>query len=383
MEKNFFSGLQKKCIGKTVGRHLILITFVLTVFTGNLAVRAEEPETPVSEPQVTTSNVPLSQLELKSNPFDPVRKRILPGTFLKVKVNKKVFDEKLGKIENIYLKYAVSPESNQKEELTISSWYFEEAPGDLYLFAKIPTWKELKHMKDQSYWSGILFPYKADIVIDYFRNGDVINTSFSVELPDKKWALIWAFSLSLLLVLLMAWGVTEQFSANKSLSAFSIQKLILSKGGSTVSVSKTQALIWTLITIFGIIYVYRISAVCMEITPQVLLLLGIGGGTAMCAKLKAVKRNEEKPVTKTEKPKKEKKEGGETEEEGEHKHDFFKVQMLSFSAVIAVIVVIEIIKTNAFPVLSENLVFAMGISNAVYFGNKIREKKQDGQGGEN
>ena len=134
-----------------------------------------------------------------------------------------------------------------------------------------------------------------------------------------------------------------------------------------ISASKIQFFIWTVVVLFGIIYVYWMSDVILEITSQVLLLLGIGGGTAAGAKYLAVKKDEKNRSTTGDNSMADTKETS--------IHDFFKVQMLSFTIVIAVIVAFEIVRTNAFPVLSENLVLTMLISDLAYFGNKIREKK--------
>ena len=409
MGKKHFSGLQKKRIGKTVGRLLILITIVLTVFFGNLVVRGEEPEIPTPEPRATTANTPLSQLELKSNPFALIRNRVSPGTFLKINVNKKVFNEKLGKIENIYLKYTLSSKNKAEQTVPISSWYFEESFGELYLFVNIPTWDDLPMINEQSNWNGAVCPFDADIVIDYNKNGEKQSYLFSVELQGWKLVCALAFFLStfvvLLLSFLMSRGIIESEPSKAGSSSTSkkrgniqirmrIKKMFLSQAGTQtgtqeetnsgtlteiqkksksgtkserISASKIQFFIWTVVVLFGIIYVYWMSDVILEITSQVLLLLGIGGGTAAGAKYLAVKKDEKNRSTTGDNSMADTKETS--------IHDFFKVQMLSFTIVIAVIVAFEIVRTNAFPVLSENLVLTMLISDLAYFGNKIREKK--------
>jgi len=360
MKKMRFIRFQKKSVGKTIGRLWMLTIIILAVFTGNLIGGDEKPDNPVPEPR-GTDNVSISQVALKSNPFDLKNVRIVPGAVLKIKVNKKSFDDNLGKIEEIYLKYSSSPKSKDEHKVPLSSWYFKETDGELCLFAKIPAWEKLEKIKKQSFWRGILTPYKAEIFIDYRKKGNELNVPFLVELPDWKWALFWGIVLSILLILLTSWGLRGEPGSKSSI--FSLKKLILSQTGA-ISVSKTQVLIWTLISLFGIIYVYRISAVFLEITPQVLMFLGIGGGTAVAAKYHAVRKKEKKSSDNGAKS------------QGAAAHGFFKVQMLSFTVVIAVIVVIEIIKTNVFPILPENLVVVMAISNAVYLGDKVSGNKK-------
>ena len=108
------------------------------------------------------------------------------------------------------------------------------------------------------------------------------------------------------------------------------------------------------------------------------MLLGIGGGTAVASKYYAIRNKGNGVVTA---------EGEDTSKEknkvqpigfGNGRSDIFRFQMLSFTIVVAVIVAIEIFQTNAFPVLPDNLVGVMGISNAVYLGHKVSQKDNAG-----
>jgi hypothetical protein len=353
-------------------RNIVLVivsgVFILSILSPQSFGQENEKE--------NNQSISISQLELKTNPFELKPNRIVPGTIFKVAVDKTRFAEKNWSIDEIKLIYSTSPGSKNKTQAPIESWYFKEIEGDLYIFARMPGWETLARIRKQSPWRGIFTPYRADLSIDYHNSGNKLNIRFAVELPDQKWALIWGLVLAVLLVLLLAWLTTGDFALKE---LFSLKKLVLSVKGN-ISVSKTQVLIWTFIVIFGIIYVYRISEVLLEITPQVLLLLGIGGGTAVAAKYTAVRKNGGTPPPPSPVP--QNAAGGDANaikaKTGSSKTDFFKVQMLSFTVVIAVIVLIEILKTNAFPSLSENLVIVMGISNAVYLGNKTSEKKQTG-----
>lgn len=56
------------------------------------------------------------------------------------------------------------------------------------------------------------------------------------------------------------------------------------------SISLTQIIIWTYVTIFGLVYVYWLTGSFLDITSQVLMLLGIGGGTAISSKMHSVSK---------------------------------------------------------------------------------------------
>jgi hypothetical protein len=324
-----------------------------------------------SQPQPAAGEqASLSQVALKLNPFTLPITRIAPNTIFKMMVDKTISSGHNWEITAINLAYT---SEGKEKKIPVTKWYFKEIEGELYLYARMPGWDSMKGIKKQTFWRGILTTYRADLEIDYSYGGQALNVEFPIKLPDWKWALVWGIVIALLLIFLGSWGITGHFKW-KNLD-LSLKKLVLSYKGN-ISVSKTQVFIWTLVLLFGIIYVYRISEVFLEITPQILLFLGIGGATAVGAKYNAVKKSadtEPAPASPPASPP--------AEDKGKPKPDFFKVQMLSFTVVIAFIVVIEIIKTNTFPVMSENLVYVMGISNAVYIGNKVSDAPQKKESG--
>jgi hypothetical protein len=325
------------------------------------------------EESETGETTAFTQSALKTNPFELEKNRIVSGTEFKILVNRKLFDESNDKIGSIKLEYSAAPDGKKIVKKDIVSWYFKDEEGDLYLYGKLPSWNKLTEIKKQSPWRGVLSPYRAEIVIDYQKGkngeGKPDLFAFSIEIPDLKWGVLTGIVGTLLLILLLASGFTRSISP---------LQLIQNPAKKTISVSKVQIFIWTAITLFGIIYVYRVSATFLEITPQVLVLLGIGGGTAVASKYYAI-RNKGKGTVPAEgkDPSKEKAEV-QPVGFGNGRSDIFRFQMLSFTLVVAVIVAIEIFQTNAFPVLPDNLVGVMGISNAVYLGHKVSQKDDAG-----
>ena len=316
-------------------------------------------------PKSTSENKPattLSPINLKTNPFTLETDRVVPGTMIKVLADKSILAVKDWKIDEIGLCFATTPKQEKNGWASITTWHFNEIDGKTYLMAQLPEWNDLKNIKQQSIWRGPFGAYKGDLKITHSVGKDKMEPSIlPVEIPDWRWAFVWAIFLSLLLLPLLSRFINGYFS---------FKKLIVSKkDGISISISKTQILIWTIIVLFGIIYVYLISEVLLAITPQILFLLGIGGGTAAAAQYIAAKAAAAPPPVPPPAP------ADPPPDAAGTPSDFFKVQMMAFTLVIAAIVVKEIITNNAFPDLPENLVLVMGISNALYLGNKYKPQK--------
>lgn len=128
------------------------------------------------------------------------------------------------------------------------------------------------------------------------------------------------------------------------------------------SLSALQVVIWTHIAAFSLSYVWTMTGDVVNITPQMLMLLGIGGATAV---LSRVGKSEVAPdllelvpeertaslrdlVSSTDTP------------------SIFKFQMLIFTLLAAGIVTWEITNSYVFPELPNTLIALMGLSNTTY-----------------
>ncbi len=141
------------------------------------------------------------------------------------------------------------------------------------------------------------------------------------------------------------------------------------------SVSLLQATFWTLVTVWGLIFVWLIQGELIEITAQVLILLGIGGGTAIVTRSIAGGREIRIPTEFTpslDRSPRIPKVSDLMTIVG--KPSLFKFQILSVTSVVGVIVVREIFCNGSFPVLDENLLLLMGISGSSYVLNEATEK---------
>ena len=128
------------------------------------------------------------------------------------------------------------------------------------------------------------------------------------------------------------------------------------------SLSGLQVMIWTHVAAFSLAYVWTMTGEVVELTPQLLALLGIGGGTAVLARLTkpSVPAGLEGLV------KSERLAGPWDLIASADAPSVFKFQMLIFTLVSASIVTWEVASTYSFPKLPNELVTLMGISNSTY-----------------
>ena len=144
------------------------------------------------------------------------------------------------------------------------------------------------------------------------------------------------------------------------------------------SISLLQILIWTTITLFSYIYVYFLKGEFLVFTNQILILLGISGATALSSKAAAVVRMKDIPDKYYKdadgkndiRLKKRKPKFSDYVSIGKDPN-IFKFQILGFTLITAIFVVMELIKTSNFPEIPDELLTLMGISGGVYVSNEI------------
>jgi hypothetical protein len=224
---------------------------------------------------------------------------------------------------------------------------------------------------------GVVRPYGATLVARIVKGELTYPVEMPVQLPSVRWAWGWG-----LLAVAVSLGVVAVFAMRRPSDAektggwprrFLLAPLALATtpvGG--YSLSLTQILFWSCITIFGLVYVYFLTSSFLAITTQMLVLLGISGGTAVAHKIlsdDAVMAQAMKLAgVKVRSPKLRDliwSVGG---------GDVFKFQMLVFTVLTGFIVLREIVRTYAFPDIPENLVALMGVSSSVYVGNKVVQR---------
>lgn len=134
------------------------------------------------------------------------------------------------------------------------------------------------------------------------------------------------------------------------------------------SLSLTQVLLWTCTTLFGFVYIWLMGDGIPDIPSQMLMLLGIGGGTALLSRVNSRERNNVAwryvALVKDEK-------GGSLADliSVDGQPSLFKFQMLCFTLITVGIVISEVCTKSAFAQISDSLVTLMGLSSAAYLGN--------------
>ncbi len=333
------------------------------------------------------------EINSKFNPFELVKDRVVPGNIVQIKiVDKDSFESSSGvKIEDIN-KIELDYEGDLKE---IKNYYFKNIDNDLFLVLEMPLRKTITSIKNISAWGGWFTTYKAQLRIIYKKTNvdgepEVFRQNLPVEIPNFHWAYTWGI-IAILISFLIAWALKpdplkkqEGFDADNSKDEWQktngVKRFFLYPLHFTItplgtySISLAKILFWTFITIFGFVYVYRLSGKVLDITPQMLTLLGIGGGTALAAKINAQSRVREIPqkylglVKKTRIPRLKDllSIGGQP--------NIFKFQMIVFTLFTGYYVIVEIIKTCAFPEIPGNLMTMMGMSSIIYLGNEVASK---------
>jgi hypothetical protein len=143
------------------------------------------------------------------------------------------------------------------------------------------------------------------------------------------------------------------------------------------SISVAQALFWTFIVAFSCVYVYALKAAFIAIPSQILMLLGIAGGTALASRINAITRDVVpkeimKNIKRTNIPRIRDMVsiGG--------RMNIYKFQMMVFTLITGIIVLIELIKACNFPEIPNTLIMLMGLSNTLYLGNEVTVEATEG-----
>ncbi|MCX7914331.1 MAG: hypothetical protein N2511_07085 [Thermodesulfovibrionales bacterium] len=326
----------------------------------------------------TSASLPLK-------PFKLERDRIIPGTIFQIEVNKEIFDREKDKISLSFI-YRIEKDRFEKR-IDIKNINLYQEKDRLFIEAKLPEFREIEDIKTQAWWKGMLSDYNGDIEIKYRKtDGRVDIFTFPVRIPSVKWAYIWGIVFVILSFFIISWLKPDPFRKQRDLSDKSreewekiprLKRFFLYPLNfaitpmCTYSISLTQILIWTYVTIFGLVYVYWLTGSFLDITSQVLMLLGISGGTAAGAKIVTVSRLYEVPsrylnlVVKSRIPKL--KDIISTD----GRPNIYKFQMLMFTLLTAYIAVVEITKKYSFPQIPDSLVILMGISSTIYISHEI------------
>jgi hypothetical protein len=219
--------------------------------------------------------------------------------------------------------------------------------------------------------SGLVFSAPAELLVVATRpDGELIAEAMTSEftVSSRLWAVVFS-----LLALSVPWWVAGRVVSRrqgKSKGTYDPIRFVAGKYG-RASLSLAQILLWTMLVFSASFYVLVVSGKLLNLTTEVLMLLGVVGGSSLIAKIAASAKDEEGrqivdsvPVA----PK------WQDLIFSEGKPDLYKFQMALFTALAAVFVVGKIFRTLEFPELPAGLLTLIGLSNGVYLGAKATSK---------
>jgi hypothetical protein len=191
---------------------------------------------------------------------------------------------------------------------------------------------------------------------------------------------LWAATIAIAITALLLWGLlalrSEQLIRYRTVRRDDTRRRIAGLflgADNQPSLSLFQIFVWTTITVWGFIYVYLVSGSLLNMTSDMMALLGIAGVGTVAARWVGAR---ETPTT----------------PQGAHAQatvnasenmtfwrmlstngnfDLLKLQLLLFTITIAAYVVYRILDSAAFPVLDANTLLLLGVSQGVYIGGKV------------
>lgn len=224
-------------------------------------------------------------------------------------------------------------------------------------------------------------------------DSQIVSETFDLRVTRRGWGVA-AGLLFLLVVLLTIMYVTRNYNpfdentkryqkwkdAYKSgwLKRFFFSPLdIAVTPFGTYSISVAQALFWTFIVAFSCVYVYMLKAAFIVIPDQILILLGITGGTALATRINSMSKDVVpkelmKDIDRQDIPRLR------DMMSIAGKLNIYKFQMLVFTLITGGIVLVELIKACNFPEIPNTLIVLMGLSNTLYLGNEVTVEPIEG-----
>ena len=141
------------------------------------------------------------------------------------------------------------------------------------------------------------------------------------------------------------------------------------------SLSQFQLVVWTFVFMGCAVYVMVVSGELIEVTSGTLILLGISGAVTVGTQLHDNRVLDAPPVPVA--PALQRKPMWSdlivNEVNGRREIDVTRVQMLYFTVIAALFVLMRVLTTYVIPEIPQGFQILMGISNAVYFGSKVAQ----------
>ena len=191
---------------------------------------------------------------------------------------------------------------------------------------------------------------------------EALSREFAVS--SRLWAVL--FWIAAIAIPWLVAGIITARNQPKEWLRFDPIWFVSGKHGSA-SLSLAQVLLWTILVFSASFYVLVVSGKLLDLTNEVLMLVGIAGGSSVIAKITASAKDGKGAKSVPPAPKDPK---WLDLFQSEGRPDLTKVQMALFTTLAAIFVTAKIYGTLEFPELPAGLLTLIGISNGVYLGAK-------------
>lgn len=324
---------------------------------------------------------PLTAYALPLSAFETDTDRLIAGADFQLKLDTAVA-VKNPELIGIHIQATCNGEgSNDPKSSNIRDYKWRMIDGDSYLVIGMP--ESTKLIKDLGANLSTVC-----LVLTYEVNGNRIEDPFDLVVPNKAFAYLIAFGFLGAFFLLLDRLNTQPFKPmhgfkedkckeiweqnnNRFQRALKFPLVFAITPMGTYSISLTQALIWTYLTVFMSVYIYWLYGSLLDLTPQILTMLGIGGGTAVASKINALSRSYSIPdrylglISRSRVPRLS------DLISTSQRPNLFKFQILAFTLIAGGFVLLETMQTFRIPEIPESLVTLMGLSSVVYLGNEV------------
>jgi len=190
------------------------------------------------------------------------------------------------------------------------------------------------------------------------RDGDKLLTSEVANVVvTPTWAPFVVAAIGLILIFLLAASMMKTRRV--------LTELLLHSSGRN-SLSNFQVLGWTLLTLFAFFYAWVANGSLLNLSPSVLGLLAMSGGTSVLSRIADFATGSDKPNPKA---KPSLSDLFRSENGG---FDLLRFQMFGFTIFAWIYSFYILLVTAALPELSSNLFLLMGVSNGAYLGMKAQ-----------
>jgi hypothetical protein len=153
------------------------------------------------------------------------------------------------------------------------------------------------------------------------------------------------------------------------MNPFAALRMFIQRSDGAYSLSNFQVMLWTLLVIFSLCFVWAGSGQLLAISPGILVLLGISGGSSVLAR--AIDNDGALGPPR---------EGtfADLVRDRDGNFDLLRFQMLGFTLFTWLYSLVSVLRFEGLPEIPDNLYLLMGVSNAAYLGGKVAPKLAGG-----